>query len=185
MKKANQNSVTSGVALGAVAAASILVSPAVAAPDRIAKTYKAWTVQCVNLLDSTGLIESSECELFQEIVEQTTGGRVLRISLLPNAETQGATAIFLTPSGVDLHKYFSWTTQFDDKEAELREDLFKTCQANGCSAIFDLKPDALESLLGSDALDVAFSFPAQADPVQISVSPNGLREAFEDLTRAD
>jgi invasion protein IalB len=183
MKQKNYTSIAKGIACFALLATQ--APPVSAAPDRVAKTYQAWTVQCVNRLNDAGQVENTNCELYQEIVEQTTGGRVLRISLLPDAETLGATAVFLTPSGVELHNYFSLTARSEGQESQPREDLFKTCQATGCSAVFDLKPDDLERVLSSDALDVAFSFPGQPEPIQISVSPNGLREAYEELIRGE
>ncbi len=168
-----------------LAIVSILAWPSsvpAAAPDRTSSTYKFWTIQCFNTLDAVGSSTASACELFQDIVESNTGSRILRITINPLPDTQGVRIVFLTPVGVDLHKYFSWKMKVEGGDDVLREDLFRVCLATGCSASFDLKAEEFQRMLTAQSLEISFSLPDQVNPLMVSASLSGLGDAFGEFS---
>jgi len=139
-------------------------------PSSLMETYGDWIVRCMNADEGRGRI----CEMTQELRQQSTGQRVLVVSV--GATEDGSDINIVAPFGLDLSKGL----QISIADEVLSHMWFWTCLPAGCVAQGPLEASLLERLKDGDTAMIHLT-QTNAQGVDLGVSLAGFTAAWKRL----
>jgi len=143
-------------------------------PDRVEETYRNWIVRCETPEAQDGTPGARVCEMAQELGQQESGQRVIRMAL--QANEAGAALSIVTPFGLRL----SEGVELALGPEPLAEIPFRTCLPQGCIATAELDEVTLDQLGTGETLDVRLTADA-GQTVALSLSLDGFAGAWARL----
>lgn len=155
-----------------IAAAIIAAGTSIAAAQSLPKTTKKfgdWALSCQQL-KADG---PERCVLFQDILWQTSGKRILNVSIARPAKDQPYVAAITAPLGILLPA--GLTLHVDEKE--LVRFPLRFCNINGCRGQFPISEDMQKLFTAGKKGRVIFRQP-NGQPLRVEFSLKGFTAGF-------
>lgn len=158
-----------------IAAAVVMAGSGISAAQSLPKTtnkFGDWALSC-RQLKTDG---PERCVLFQDILWQTSGKRILNVSIARPAEGQPYVAAITAPLGILLPA--GLTLHVDEKE--LVRFPLRFCNINGCRGQFPITEDMQKLFTSGKKGRVIFRQP-NGQPLRVEFSLKGFAAGFMDL----
>ncbi|MCW8962971.1 MAG: invasion associated locus B family protein [Gammaproteobacteria bacterium] len=138
------------------------------------QSFQDWRAKCVNASDKDK--QSTNCHIFQDLLQKETGKRVLHIAIGHLPGKQPLAVIITLPLGISLPQGTS--LRVDEKDS--RTVPLQACFANGCQAAFELEAKWEKLLSAGNNAEVIF-YNIHNQPISIPVSLKGISAAIKAL----
>ena len=158
-----------------IAAAMITASASIAtaqAPPKTTNKFGDWALSCRQAPSET----PARCVLFQDILWQKSGKRILNVSVARAAPDQPYIAALTAPLGILLPA--GLTLHIDHKE--LVRFPLQFCNINGCRGQFPVTDDMQKLLAAGEKGRVIFRQP-NGQPLRVEFSLKGFAAGFTEL----
>lgn len=156
-----------------LAGAAALSSAAMAGASKDGEVFGDWKVSCA---------AGAPCQAFLGLKDQTTGRLLLSVSAHKAAGDKNPTMVVSLPLGLSLKDGVALLSGAADKAVlPARIDV---CFPDGCRAVIELTPAALDALTASSEFEVRFIAYGAKDRVEnVKIPSSGLRDALAQISR--
>ncbi len=155
-----------------VAVATALVGTAFAAP-KDGETFGSWQVVCEG---------ANPCQAFLGLKDEKTGRLVLSASAHKAPADKNPTMVISLPLGLALKEGVALLSGAPGKDPV--PAAVDVCFPDGCRAVIELTPAALDALTATESFEVRFiAFGAKDRVESVKVPANGLSQALARLSK--
>lgn len=137
------------------------------------QTFQDWRAVCV---ETTAKQTKVNCHVFQDLLQQQTGKRVLHIAIGSVPDKKQLAVIITLPLGISLPQGI--TIRIDEKDP--KQIALQACFTNGCQAAFELQPAWQKKLMAGKNAEVIF-YNIRNRAISIPVSLKGITAAIKAL----